>query len=206
MSKKMLSYQKQNGKKSAFTLIELLVAVAIFGILSVTLAQFLTSFLLMKFNAETRLRMRQEGNYALDRIEFLVRNGVTQPQCVGNNLRVNYQRTVTDYPQRAQVRYDSSNGQLFLVECAKKKHSECASSVANNKGVSLTTITGDGQAFKVTSYSLTCTPKDSFTQGFVVTVKFDLTYNRRVLSGNDKPITEHFERQVSVRNNNTFEE
>ena len=69
--------------KSAFTLIELLVSVAIFGILSLLIAQFLVNFMNMKFNTETRQRIRQEGNYALDRIEFLVRNSVTLPElCV----------------------------------------------------------------------------------------------------------------------------
>jgi prepilin-type N-terminal cleavage/methylation domain-containing protein len=73
-------------KKKCFTLVELMVAVAIFGILTVAIAQFLSSFLVMKFNAETLQRMRQEGNAALDQIDYFIRNGLTVPDiCTDEN-------------------------------------------------------------------------------------------------------------------------
>jgi prepilin-type N-terminal cleavage/methylation domain-containing protein len=73
----------------AFTLIELMVAVAIFGMLSVLLGQFFVNFTKLKFNAETVQRIRQEGNYVLDRIDYLLRNSLTLPDvCVGSNRDV----------------------------------------------------------------------------------------------------------------------
>jgi len=62
----------------------MLVAVAIFGLLTVALGNFLTGFLNLKFNAEMQERIRQEADYALDRVDFFVRNGVTMPDlCEG---------------------------------------------------------------------------------------------------------------------------
>ncbi|MBQ6449381.1 type II secretion system protein [bacterium] len=65
--------------KRAFTLVELLVTVAVMGLLSVGLLGFLGNFLDLKIRAEAKLRIREEGNYALDRIEYLVRNSITLP-------------------------------------------------------------------------------------------------------------------------------
>jgi len=215
-------------KRDGFTLIELLVSIAVFGLLTVTLAQFLSSFLVLKFNAETRLRMRQEGNYALDRIEFLVRNSVTKPACglspsvtnynkcktsacTGNNaqLHFNYQISSTEAPKRSLVWWEGGSGslgKLFFGECnSSTKHSSCTpySGLANK--VNLTNTSGESsQPFEAVNFSIYCAEPDSFTGGFTVTVKFDLKYKRKVLSGDNKELVEHFERQVAVRNNAQF--
>ena len=65
--------------KRAYTLVELLVAIAVMGLLSVGLMGFLGNFLNLKIRAEAKLRIREEGNYALDRIEYLIRNSITLP-------------------------------------------------------------------------------------------------------------------------------
>ena len=72
-------HEGMKASKRAFTLIELLVAIAVMGLLSVGLLGFLGNFLDLKIRAEAKLRLREEGNYALDRIEYLIRNSITLP-------------------------------------------------------------------------------------------------------------------------------
>lgn len=70
--------------RSAFTLIEILIVAVIFSILSLAVGRFLITFLNLKLSAETIQRIRQEGNYALDQIDYLLRSGLTMPDvCVG---------------------------------------------------------------------------------------------------------------------------
>jgi len=73
-------------RQKAFTLVELLVAVAVMGVLGASVIGFLGNFLQLKFRTEARLRMREEGEYALDRIEYLVRNGITLPDICGKTV------------------------------------------------------------------------------------------------------------------------
>ncbi len=70
-------------RQGGFTLVELLVAVAVMGILGASMMGFLGNFLQLKFRTEARIRMREEGEYALDRIEYLVRNSITLPDICG---------------------------------------------------------------------------------------------------------------------------
>ena len=60
--------------RSAFTLIEILIVAVIFSILSLAVGRFLITFLNLKLSAETIQRIRQEGNYALDQIDYLLRS------------------------------------------------------------------------------------------------------------------------------------
>lgn len=107
--------------RSAFTLIEILIVAVIFSILSLAVGRFLITFLNLKLSAETIQRIRQEGNYALDQIDYLLRSGLTMPDvCVGRirptkpsdssfdfNLH-NHAHAVTDNP-------DPNN--IIPVEC-----------------------------------------------------------------------------------------
>jgi prepilin-type N-terminal cleavage/methylation domain-containing protein len=78
--------------RAAFSLIELMVVIAIIGLVTITLVQFMTHFMNVKFNAEMMQRIRQEGNYALDQIDFLIRNSLTIPDvCVNQKAEVFYQ-------------------------------------------------------------------------------------------------------------------
>jgi len=77
-------------RQGGFTLVELLVAVAVMGILGASMMGFLGNFLQLKFRTEARIRMREEGEYALDRIEYLVRNGITLPDVCGKFVSGNW--------------------------------------------------------------------------------------------------------------------
>ena len=71
-------------RQSAFTLIEMLVALAIFGLMAGGMARLMLSFVMLRANTDARVRIRQQGNNALDRVEYVVRNGVTLPNvCEG---------------------------------------------------------------------------------------------------------------------------
>lgn len=68
----------------SFTLVEVLVVIVIFSLLTIVVGRFLVVFFNLKYNAETVQRLRQEGNLALDQIDYLVRNSLTLPDiCVG---------------------------------------------------------------------------------------------------------------------------
>ncbi|MBQ6438051.1 type II secretion system protein [bacterium] len=71
-------------RQSAFTLIEMLVALAIFGLVAGGMARLMLNFVMLRANTDARVRIRQQGNNALDRVEYVVRNGVTLPNvCEG---------------------------------------------------------------------------------------------------------------------------
>jgi type II secretory pathway pseudopilin PulG len=79
------SIQQPRKTQTAFTLVEMIVAVACFGMVTVAIGQFLSNFLIIRFNAEALGRIRSEGNDALDHIDNLVRNGITLPDvCIGS--------------------------------------------------------------------------------------------------------------------------
>ena len=87
----MTKPQQKNSPNHGFTLVELLVAIAIFSVVLVGLFAMLTSFLKIRNGDQTEQLLATEGNYILDRLEFLVRNGVTMPdvcctQAVGTGV------------------------------------------------------------------------------------------------------------------------
>ena len=73
-----------NSFSRGFTLVEVLVVIVIFSLLAVVVGRFLVVFFNLKYHAETVQRLRQEGNAALDQIDYLVRSSLTLPDiCVG---------------------------------------------------------------------------------------------------------------------------
>lgn len=237
---KHMSPHSTTQSKSAFTLIELLVSVAIFGILSLLIAQFLVNFMNMKFNTETRQRIRQEGNYALDRIEFLVRNSITLPDicCVNPNvtvanpcvplgssdthysnlIKLNTQGTGSNFFQRNQVKIEGS--ELILMIKNSIEHDSLSFWTPVSEIINLTsskTGSAGSVSFEVKPRTLnrlfSCSnltfqvgaPPATIQRGFIVTVAFTITYNRRTFGTDSPPIVEVFEREIAVVNTNPFE-
>lgn len=215
-------------QKPAFSLIELLVSIAIFGILSILIAQFLVSFMNMKFNAETRQRIRQEGNYALDRIDFLIRNSITLPDiccknraipCVAlepgksqsyrGGLKFNTQGSGTNFFKRHRVKIINGELVVFSPTSSSTKHNDTTTGWWDNydNSISLTTAkTGSSGTvpFTISNFIFSCS-QDSFTKGYIVKIEFTITYDRKTFSSNSPPIIEKFTREVAVVNTNPFE-
>ncbi len=204
----------EKSHQAGFTLIELLVSLAIFGILLVMLTQFLVNFMNMKFNAEATQRIRQEGNYALDQIDYLIRNSMTLPDlCMSptpTGTSTQQLRTMTLDPatgklQRNQVFLE--NNQIKLrqdMSGANKFNSAAFAAIAPINFTSTTGGSGTNLPFKVEALSFGCN-KNTFTNGYLVTTKFTITYGRKTLGSTQPEIKETFERATAVRNINPFE-
>lgn len=216
--------------QAAFTLIELLVAVAVMGVLTSGLISFLGNFLNMKFNAEAHQRMREEGTYALDRIEYLVRNGITLPDICkdlasyGSNISDSGRKTEVKFNlrdfddparhmHRMQVKYFETDGEIieFTDYPSDKTHATFDNSRKEN-GVNLTKMnpgsTGKASSrFNVSKFDIRCVRDNVFLDGYYVHVEFDITYGRRTLDGRESRmnLTEHFARDIAVRNTDPFQ-
>jgi prepilin-type N-terminal cleavage/methylation domain-containing protein len=177
-------------KKQCFTLVELMVAVAIFGILTVSIAQFLSSFLTMKFNAETLQRMRQEGNAALDQIDYFIRNSLTVPDictdedenplgldthlCNPDELSDYQTNCVTTYNQPCCYQHLRSNTQgsdaVFF-----QRNLITLEQITNSDGTSSGSLVVYQPTDPLTKHSLTASSSDSFTDFINTSIKTNLT-------------------------------
>ncbi len=217
--------------QAAFTLIELLVAIAVMGVLSAGLISFLGNFLSMKFNAEAHQRMREEGTYALDRIEYLVRNGITLPDICQNlpdhgraeetsGEKTEAKFNLRDFDNanlhihRMRIKYFKDAGVGEIVEFAdyppRTTHADAFDNKA--KGVNLTKMnpgsTGKASSkFNVSRFVIKCTRDNVFLDGYWVHVEFDIEYGRRTLDGRESRMNlkETFKRDVAVRNTDPFQ-
>lgn len=202
------------GRQSAFTLIELLVAIAVMGVLSMGLLGFLGNFLQLKFRTEARLRMREEGEYALDRIEYLVRNSITLPDICSSGseateMKVNLRSEdrAVDYIHRMRVFLE--NSELIEVSTyANGTNHDATRTQVRGSGSAYYNLTRSnpgstgvsGQKFKVSNFKVKCTHDTVFLNGYSVLVEFDIVYQRNSLNASTRDLVEHFSRDVAVRN------
>lgn len=217
--------QKKN--QSAFTLIEILVVLGIFSLVMVSLLQFLTSFLNMKFNTEARQRIRNEGNAAADKIDFLIRNSVTIPNVCRDNsngevtaanvadkcylgstecheIMVNVNETVgmQTVMVKKSLKTDTA-GTIVLCDNPNTVNEKCVSltaKVTQTKNAQITVgkdITDTNYLDDITFFCR----NDEFTNGLIVTVEFPMLVKRKSMQAADAPvITETFVKNVAVRN------
>lgn len=76
--------QKQNGSQLGFSLIELLAVVAITAILSVVTVQLAVNSQLRGAQSEAVAKIRQEGDFLLDQMGFMIRNA-RSVSCIGTD-------------------------------------------------------------------------------------------------------------------------
>ena len=108
--------------RSAFTLIEILIVAVIFSVLSLAVGRFLITFLNLKLSAETIQRIRQEGNYALDQIDYLLRSGLTMPDvCVGRIRPANPSSGFNLHHNLQAVKDNPNNSIPIPIPCNKVK-------------------------------------------------------------------------------------
>ena len=210
-----------NYRQDAFTLVEVLVAVAIFGLLGVTLTMFLTSFLNIKFSTEMRARMRSDGDNALDRLEFYIRNGKTLPDVCDASSFPHTQ----DFYINTNTKLDGASNEYnrFHVAAVLTNSSDPASprelrfyqfgpaydncvapdyySVSDNYTALTSTIQGSTGIipFDVSHLRFTC-DNDSFSGGKVVQIEMTIKYEGDSLSGNGFHLEEKFYRETAIRN------
>lgn len=216
----MIRAYRLSPSKPAFTLIELLITVAIFGILAVALVGFLSNFLQLKFNAEALSRIRQEGNTAMDKIDFYLRNSRTLPNvcddvstvnCIASlNNETNVLCTNTQISDEAGnpsllTKYrvvgtnaaGDNNGSLTLQTGVT--HFRDLTGATTTPLISTFTVGGNLYPLQVSNISFSCR-LDPFTNGYIVTSKFTLTYRRRTLRSDESALSEVFTRQTAIRN------
>jgi prepilin-type N-terminal cleavage/methylation domain-containing protein len=214
-------------RQSAFTLIEILVVLAIFSLVMISLLQFLTSFLNMKFSTEARQRIRNEGNGAADKIDFLVRNSVTIPNVCRDNstgliTAANPSEKCflngTDCHEIIVNVNEMTNGQTVMVKKSLKTDTDGTIKLCNNPNtsneecVSLTasidqtknaqiTIGEDPSDTNYLDDIIFSCRNDEFTNGLLVKVEFPMMVKRKSMQATDTPvITETFVRNIAVRN------
>ncbi len=214
-------------RQTAFTLIEILVVLGIFSLVMISLLQFLTGFLNMKFSTEARQRIRNEGNGAADQIDFLVRNSVTIP----NVCRDNSAGVITAADPNDECFLDGTNcheiivnvnetkdGQAVIVKKSLKTNADgtiklCSNpNTASESCVSLTANIEQTKNAQITvgkdpldtnyldDITFSCR-NDEFTNGLIVKVEFPMMVKRKSMQATDAPvITETFVRNIAVRN------
>lgn len=119
-----------NSFSRGFTLVEVLVVIVIFSLLAVVVGRFLVVFFNLKYHAETVQRLRQEGNAALDQIDYLVRSSLTLPDiCVGRIPPKNPPSGFSLHQnlQAIKVKSDGST-----IECDPKSEKELKSAIYKN--------------------------------------------------------------------------
>lgn len=115
--------------RSAFTLIEILIVAVIFSILSLAVGRFLITFLNLKLSAETIQRIRQEGNYALDQIDYLLRSSLTLPDiCVGRIPPKNPPSSFSLHQNLQAIKVESDS----TIKCDPKSEKELKSAIYKN--------------------------------------------------------------------------
>lgn len=215
-------------KLSAFTLIEILVVLGIFSLVMVSLLQFLTSFLNMKFSTEARQRIRNEGNDAADQIDFLVRNSVTIP----NVCRDNSNGEVTDANPNDKCYLGSTDCHEIMVNVNEVVDSQTVmrkkllkttvegtinlcnnpGDAANERCIALTANKTQTKNAQITvgndpnddnhldDITFSCR-NDEFTNGLIVTATFPMMVQRKSMQEAEaKIITETFVKNIAVRN------
>lgn len=202
MIKKKLSYQLRE-KKTAFTLVELLIVLSIFSLVMAALLQAFVSFLNLKYNAEARQKIQSEGNYLMDRIDFLVRNGNTIPDaCFDSKLNtpqgslsVNLENTVNNKGiyQKNKILLDTAAKQIILKRGYSDKTAE--------PDLQLTSGQSKNLSLEIYDLSFLCR-EDSFTKGLIVESKFTVRLKRKSLKAEraSDTIEETFSRKTAVRN------
>lgn len=202
-------------EKEAFTLVELLVVLGVFGLIMFALLQFLTNFLNMKFNSEARQRIRTEGNYVVDQIDYLIRNGTTVPDiCQGinrenpdsgekNEIVTNFEETTNGVKQTIKKRVCLADKQIVLTEdiaasCAEAAKTGLLLTASREQSNKSPIIVNEG------SLTFRC-EENSFTNGLVVTTKLTMTVERQSMGAGRKDgqpleIVESFTKTTAIRN------
>jgi prepilin-type N-terminal cleavage/methylation domain-containing protein len=202
----------KNKNQSGFTLIELLVAIAIIAIVLVGLLLMLTSFLRVRNNNEAEQAVKTEGNYALDRIEFAIRNSITMPDvccqlsttpitCNGTNTPTLPNSMTVISAQNATGRANAHVHQRILLQNNRIQIGGVAA------GATFNNITTENAIVSQLTFNCQVEQYGSPTQRAFVTVRFlletsDLT-DRDNLSDINR-LGQQFERRVAVGNNHTY--
>ncbi|MDO5561831.1 MAG: type II secretion system protein [bacterium] len=180
-------------KQAGFTLIEMLVVLGIFGLVMTGILEFLTSFLNMRFNAQARQAMSTQGNYAIDRIDLILRNGVTIPNiCTTANLKKTFHKFETNL---------EGNDSSILMKKATVELTDDKIKVQQGDAAAteLTTNATGKMKLTVTQLDFTC-DKDEFTGGLVVTTKMTMQIARQSTGAEEKTISQSFTKKTALRN------
>lgn len=120
-----------NSFSRGFTLVEVLVVIVIFSLLAVVVGRFLVVFFNLKYHAETVQRLRQEGNAALDQIDYLVRSSLTLPDiCVGRIPPKNPPGSFSLHQNLKAIKVKSDGSST--IECDPKSEKELKSAIYKN--------------------------------------------------------------------------
>jgi prepilin-type N-terminal cleavage/methylation domain-containing protein len=172
-------------KKAGFTMIELLVVVSLSVILMLAASALFLSFLLNRTKITAIKQVKDEGQYALNRMEFMIRNALEIVPTA------NYPTGCE--PDMSEIAIRSLDGEItrfFTEEDSSDGHVK----IASNSGVYLTSATvtiTDGVRF-------TCTqPGDGSTQH--VRIFFALRRGTPGLSEAREMAQSEFQTAVSVR-------
>lgn len=192
--------KKNKSKLTGFSLIELLVVLAIFSLVMVALLQFFTNFLNLKFNAEARQKMQSEGNYLMDRIDFLIRNSITIPNiCDAGKIGTDQAVLMTNLENEngGADGFIQKNGVYLVGEQVRLVQG--TSNADSRSEIELTSGLYSSLPLSVTNLEFKC-EENRFTGGLIVTTSFRINLVRESLGSNVKEITEDFERKTAVRN------
>ena len=211
-----MSGRKFTKNNHGFTLIELLVAMAILAMVLVGLFMMLASILAVRNNHNVEQQINAEGNHAMNRIEFLIRNGITMPSiccpnanqaCIGTFAPSQTISTINEEGRgneaktywRNTISADDYNNILL--------HTNVVGATDDSQAVEAQLLSlppsPDLPGIVMTSLAFECHVEDAgrLNQSAIVTVSFSLTLDLDTLGDHDIQVTEHFERSIVIANN-----
>lgn len=194
-----------SNKEQGFTLIELMTAIAILAIILVGLLAMLSSFLKVRNNDQTEQGLKTEGNYVLDRVEFLVRNGVTMPDiCCDRDSKLCQGKTGQDVLQ-VKLNDGNSNGRLVLNRISNDVGRVQLETGKNETDPSMLKTYLSSDQVTVSNLSFDCDVQDSRSPVSRATVKisFELSQDKDLLGGGVL-VQMPFSRSVAVGNNYSY--
>lgn len=177
--------------KKGFSLIELTVVVGLLSILILAISSTMLMSVISSNRIRTTTKIKQAGNFALDKIQSMLRSAKSIVSCDSENFTISIinpdggetliANELISEVDEVQISRIASNSATFLTEY----------DLASKSGVYLTPSSVD-----TTSFQITCEPNDISPN--LVKVSFDLK-DIYVTKAIENPLL-HFETSINLRN------
>ncbi|MDR0462885.1 MAG: prepilin-type N-terminal cleavage/methylation domain-containing protein [Pseudomonadales bacterium] len=199
----MKQARKLLSEEQAFTLIELLVAMAILAIVVVGLFAMLSSMLTVRENNNVDQALNSEGNHMMNRIEFLIRNGITMPNiCCPDGITCrnnsgNSITTITEENVGGQRVYRSNTIRSYGVLSIRDvgaDHNSAVEAPLLSDGIGISNLNFDCEILNVNLPNQSARMRVSFT----------LFLERDTLGQEFLLVEEDFERTIVIANSHVF--
>lgn len=174
------AYQLPSPRQTGFTVLEVMIVLLMSSMLMLAASSVFLTMLTSRARSATDQILKSEGNYALQRMEFLIRNGIS--------LQPNSQSIICDDdPTMTNLVVKSVDGGVTTFSLLPDLNDGSHPKIASNSGTYLTS-----SAVEVSQGPTFTCNEDVTTGSRFVTIDFTLSKNNR---------SQRFSTSVNMRNN-----